>query len=50
MNNSLSKYDWLHLHQEDFKGQFGKFYRYRNQSWYKEMKQKRGVSINDNQK
>ena len=40
MNNSLSKYDWLHLHHEDFTGQFGKFYRYRNQSWYKDMKQK----------
>lgn len=31
----LDKYDWLHLHHEDFTGQYGKFYRsYRNASWY----------------
>ena len=31
----LSAYDWLHLHHEDFSGQFGKFYRsFRNASWY----------------
>jgi hypothetical protein len=30
-------YDWLHLHHEDFTGQFGKFWAaYRNASWYKE--------------
>tara|TARA_B110000014_G_scaffold264230_1_gene264285 strand:- start:2484 stop:3737 length:1254 start_codon:yes stop_codon:yes gene_type:complete len=33
----LNKYDWLHLHHEDFTGQYGKFYRYRNQQWYKDM-------------
>ena len=28
-------YDWLHLHHEDFTGQYGKFYRaYRNAAWY----------------
>ena len=37
MNGALYKYDWLHLHHEDFTGQYGKFYRYRNQSWYKQM-------------
>jgi len=37
MNGDLYKYDWLHLHHEDFTGQYGKFYRYRNQKWYKEM-------------
>jgi len=37
MNGELYKYDWLHLHHEDFTGQYGKFYRYRNQQWYKEM-------------
>ena len=32
----LPKYDWLHLHHEDFTGQYGKFYaRYRGESWYK---------------
>ena len=37
MNEELYKYDWLHLHHEDFTGQYGKFYRYRNQEWYKNM-------------
>ena len=37
MNNKLNQYDWLHLHHEDFTGQYGKFYRYRNQDWYKNM-------------
>lgn len=33
----LDKYDWLHLHHEDFTGQYGKFYRsYRNALWYKQ--------------
>ncbi len=33
----LPKYDWLHLHHEDFTGQYGKFYAaYRNYSWYQE--------------
>lgn len=31
----LSQYDWLHLHHEDFTGQYGKFYgAYRNADWY----------------
>ncbi len=31
----LPKYDWLHLHHEDFTGQYGKFYRmFRNAPWY----------------
>jgi hypothetical protein len=35
MYNELPKYDWLHLHHEDFTGQYGKFYRdYRNYPWY----------------
>lgn len=30
-------YDWLHLHHEDFTGQYGKFYAsYSNQPWYRE--------------
>jgi hypothetical protein len=33
----LPKYDWLHLHHEDFTGQYGKFYSaYRNYPWYKQ--------------
>ncbi|MDR0789164.1 MAG: asparagine synthetase B [Bacteroidales bacterium] len=31
----LPMYDWLHLHHEDFTGQYGKFWaNYRNQKWY----------------
>lgn len=34
---ALPEYDWLHLHHEDFTGQYGKFYgRYRSYPWYKE--------------
>ena len=33
----LPKYDWLHLHHEDFTGQYGKFYKaYRSASWYQD--------------
>ena len=38
LSDKLKKYDWLHLHHEDFTGQYGKFYKnYRNASWYKKM-------------
>jgi hypothetical protein len=37
INNELHKYDWLHLHHEDFTGQYGKFYSsYRHQAWYQQ--------------
>jgi hypothetical protein len=37
INLALPKYDWLHLHHEDFTGQYGKFYAsYRNANWYQE--------------
>lgn len=37
INNKLFDYDWLHLHHEDFTGQYGKFYRhYKNAEWYRE--------------
>jgi hypothetical protein len=33
----LKKYDWLHLHHEDFTGQYGKFYgAYGHMPWYQE--------------
>lgn len=36
VNGNLSKYDWLHLHHEDFTGQYGKFYAaYNNMAWYR---------------
>lgn len=35
LNDLLPKYDWLHLHHEDFTGQYGKFYsNYANYPWY----------------
>ncbi len=37
VNGILPKYDWLHLHHEDFTGQYGKFYgSARMQSWYQQ--------------
>lgn len=33
----LPKYDWLHLHHEDFTGQYGKFYnKFHNEKWYRD--------------
>ncbi len=35
IQGELPKYDWLHLHHEDFTGQYGRFYgMYRNAAWY----------------
>lgn len=35
LKDELLLYDWLHLHHEDFTGQYGKFYRtYRSAAWY----------------
>ncbi len=37
LSNLLPMYDWLHLHHEDFTGQYGKFYAaFKNATWYKE--------------
>lgn len=39
LGDQLILYDWLHLHHEDFTGQYGKFYRaYRSTPWYIEAK------------
>ncbi len=39
INNILPIYDWLHLHHEDFTGQYGKFYSvFKNTKWYKNQK------------
>jgi|TARA_B110000967_G_scaffold56150_1_gene57596 hypothetical protein len=41
LSDALLLYDWLHLHHEDFTGQYGKFYRaYRNAAWYIEQQQR----------
>lgn len=52
LDGKLDDYDWLHVHHEDFTGQYGKFYSsYKNAPWYKEqvrefeqMAQKNGFS------
>ena len=44
----LPKYDWLHLHHEDFTGQYGKFYRaYRSAPWYIAEKNKSEAEVKD---
>ncbi|MCD6355145.1 MAG: hypothetical protein J7L95_06315 [Prolixibacteraceae bacterium] len=43
LEGKLADYDWLHLHHEDFTGQFGKFWRtYQHMPWYQQE-----VSINN---
>lgn len=39
LGDQLVLYEWLHLHHEDFTGQYGKFFgAYRNAPWYIEQK------------
>lgn len=39
--DTLLMYEWLHLHHEDFTGQYGKFFgAYRNAPWYIQQKKK----------
>lgn len=39
LSDQLLMYEWLHLHHEDFTGQYGKFFgAYRNAPWYIEQK------------
>ncbi|ADY30217.1 MULTISPECIES: hypothetical protein [Cellulophaga] len=41
LSDKLALYDWLHLHHEDFTGQYGKFYgSYKAAPWYIENKKK----------
>ena len=43
LGGKLDKYDWVHLHHEDFTGQYGKFWaNYQNAPWYIEQ-----VSLNE---
>ncbi len=44
LSDGLLLYDWLHLHHEDFTGQYGKFFgAYRNAPWYIEQKKEAEV-------
>lgn len=41
LGDKLAQYDWLHLHHEDFTGQYGKFYGSQGgKAWYKENQKK----------
>ena len=41
LEDKLAEYDWLHLHHEDFTGQYGKFYATQGgQAWYRENQRK----------
>lgn len=41
LSDMLPMYDWIHLHHEDFTGQYGKFYAsFKNAPWYIEQKRK----------
>lgn len=41
LEDKLAQYDWLHLHHEDFTGQYGKFYaNYHTTPWYRKSKAK----------
>ena len=41
LHGDLAQYEWLHLHHEDFTGQYGKFYgAYRHATWYMEDKKR----------
>lgn len=37
LSGKLAEYDWVHLHHEDFTGQYGKFHTFRDKPWYKAM-------------
>nr|WP_247235205.1 asparagine synthetase B [Telluribacter sp. SYSU D00476] len=38
LKGKLPEYDWLHLHHEDFTGQYGKFYQFKDYPWYRDQK------------
>ena len=41
----LEEFDWVHLHHEDFSGQYGKFYAaYNGQAWYQQQQQEAEAS------
>lgn len=46
LDGKLPEYDWLHLHHEDFTGQFGKFIRMRGAAWYQEQKKEAELIAN----
>ena len=48
LSDQLIMYDWVHLHHEDFTGQYGKFFgSYKNVPWYIEQKKEINKAITD---
>jgi len=48
LNDKLVLYEWLHLHHEDFTGQYGRFYgAYRAEPWYIEAKKEAEIQATD---
>jgi hypothetical protein len=43
LEGKLGEYDWLHLHHEDFTGQYGKFFSFRSSAWY--IEQQRAAEV-----
>jgi hypothetical protein len=43
LDGKLGEYDWLHLHHEDFTGQYGKFFSFRSSAWY--IEQQRAAEV-----
>ncbi len=49
LQGNLPKYDWLHLHHEDFTGQYGKFFgNYANMPWYIEQQKEAEETARNN--
>lgn len=48
LGGALDEYDWLHLHHEDFTGQFGKFFSYRATPWYIEQQRQAEMAARRN--
>jgi len=48
LNDVLLNYEWLHLHHEDFTGQYGKFFgAYKNAPWYIQQKNEAEASATE---
>ncbi len=44
LRGALEDFDWVHLHHEDFTGQYGKFFNYRATPWYIEQQRQAEIS------
>lgn len=44
LDGALEDFDWVHLHHEDFTGQYGKFFNYRSTPWYIEQQRQAEIA------